>query len=217
MKGLQIKDFKLIKTQKLFIVIITAICGYLLAIGKMEFAMIYSAIIFSMLVVSTVNYDDQDNGMGYLFTLPVSRKGYVLEKYVFGILLMGLALTVGSILLAILSIVKSAAYTSEDLFDAVWGFWVTGSFILSATLPFQIKYGAEKGRIALAITILCVGVAGYVIQEAVKAFDIDISAFAEPLLHASAIQTAVLLTVLIVVMLGISYLISVSFMKKRQF
>ena len=198
MKGLLIKDFKLIKTQKLFILIITAICGYLLAVGKMEFAMIYSAIIFSMLVVSTVNYDDQDNGMGYLFTLPVSRKGYVLEKYVF-------------------SIVKSAAYTSEDLSGAVWGFWVTGSFILSATLPFQIKYGAEKGRIALAITILCVGVAGYVIQEAVKAFDIDISAFAEPLLHASAIQTAVLLIVLIVVMLGISYLISVSFMKKRQF
>ena len=33
MKGLLIKDFKLIKTQKLFIVIITAICGYLLAIG----------------------------------------------------------------------------------------------------------------------------------------------------------------------------------------
>ena len=76
MKGLLIKDFKLIKTQKLFIVIITAICGYLLAIGKMEFAMIYSAIIFSMLVVSTVNYDDQDNGMGYLFTLPAGRDMY---------------------------------------------------------------------------------------------------------------------------------------------
>lgn len=217
MKGLLIKDFKLLKTQKLFLIVITAFCGYLLVIGKVQFGMLYAAMMFSMLVVSTANYDDNDNGMSYLFTLPITRRGYVLEKYLFGCILMGLAFAAASMIIAATSIATSASYLSEDLFGAGFGFWLTGSIILCATLPLQIKYGAEKGRIALGAVFICLAVAGYVFREAATAFEIDISALTKPFLHAGMIQIAIMLTVLIVAMFGISYLISVSFMKKRQF
>lgn len=39
---------------------------------------------FGMLfTVNTISYDEFDHGYLFLFTLPVTRKDYVLEKYVF--------------------------------------------------------------------------------------------------------------------------------------
>ena len=44
----------------------------------------YISIVFAMFAISTISYDEYDNGNAFLFTLPFSRKEYVLSKYVFG-------------------------------------------------------------------------------------------------------------------------------------
>ena len=85
MKGLLIKDFKLLKNQKQFFLIIGLITFmFLVTNDSPYFTITYATMMFSMFTMSTISYDEYDNGAAYLFSLPISRKGYVAEKY-FGI------------------------------------------------------------------------------------------------------------------------------------
>ena len=81
MKGLLIKDFRLMKVQKSFFLLIAVIgvWGTLLsenvtsAIGFLTFVM-------SLFSVSSISYDEFDNGNAFLFSLPITRTTYVVEK-----------------------------------------------------------------------------------------------------------------------------------------
>ena len=87
MTGLLIKDFRLLKVQKNFFALITFILfGQILFAENNFFAISFASLTFSLLSISTVSYDEFDNGNPFLFSLPVTRKGYVLEKYCFGLI-----------------------------------------------------------------------------------------------------------------------------------
>lgn len=217
MKGLLIKDLKLIMTQKLFLFIVGVISCYLLATGKAEFGMIYTTMILAMLVISTISFDDHDNGMSFLFTFPISRKIYVMEKYLLGIILAAVAMAAGCGILMIVSLAKSADYTMQEWLSAGLGSLLTASALLSGSLPLQLKFGAEKGRIVTATIFICVAVAVYTIQQVAKAASIDLSAAVEPFLQADATEVAAAVSVLAIGLLAVSYVVSVAIMKKKQF
>ena len=84
MKGLLIKDLKLIKKQNRILAITALLCAWFFITDRDASAIsAYIAAMISIIAVGTVNYDEFDNGMGFLFTFPISRRSYVLEKYVF--------------------------------------------------------------------------------------------------------------------------------------
>ncbi len=217
MKGLLIKDLKLIMTQKLLIFIVGGVSCYLLVTGKAEFGMSYMAFILAILVINTINYDDHHNGMSFLLTFPISRKIYVIEKYLLGMILIAAAMAAGSVVLIIVSSAKSVDYAPQEWFGAGVGSLLSASVFLSGSLPLQLKYGAEKGRMVMATVIICAGVAGYTIQQVVKAASIDVSAVVEPFLQADAIKVAAAVCILAIGLLALSYVISVAIMKKKQF
>ena len=66
MKGLLIKDFKLMKNQKnfLFVIFIGATASMLLS-GFSSFLMGYFPFICSFFVLSTISYDEFDNGNAF--------------------------------------------------------------------------------------------------------------------------------------------------------
>ena len=83
MKGLLIKDFKLIFGNVKMIVMLIFISIFLMFSqeeGAFTFVVSYMTIITSMFVLSTISYDDFDHGMSYLMTLPLTRKIYAAEK-----------------------------------------------------------------------------------------------------------------------------------------
>lgn len=87
MTGLLIKDFRLLKVQKnFFTLIVFILLGMILFSENNFFAISFATFIFSLFSTSTVSYDEFDNGNPFLFSLPVTRKGYVLEKYCFGLI-----------------------------------------------------------------------------------------------------------------------------------
>ena len=82
MKGLLVKDFKLMKGQKNFFLIIAAIAASTAFFSDdTSFFMGFLPFILSMFALSTISYDEFDNGNAFLFTLPISRTGYTIEKY----------------------------------------------------------------------------------------------------------------------------------------
>ena len=82
MKGLLIKDFQLMKNQgKILIAILVVIAAFgIIADGNSSFLTAYITIFLALFTTSTISYDEYDSGYLFLFTLPISRRGYVTEK-----------------------------------------------------------------------------------------------------------------------------------------
>jgi len=218
MKGLLIKDLKLIKTQKTFLIIVAGFCVALLASGKeMSVVLAYAAAVLSMVVVSTVSYDEYNNGMSFLFTFPVSRKKYVLEKYVFGILSVAAVLAAGSGLMGVVSAVKLQSFQQQEWFLALLGAVLTAVLILSLYLPVQLKFGAEKGKIVMFLIIAAVVGLGYAVKEAALVFQVDLSGIMEQVMNAGTAQVTAALAALSALLMVISYMVSVAVMKRKQF
>ena len=87
MKGLIIKDFKLLMMQKSFFVTLTIVAIFFGITTDSIFVIGFLTMICSMFALSTISYDEFDNGNAFLFSLPITRKGYVIEKYIFAIML----------------------------------------------------------------------------------------------------------------------------------
>ena len=145
MKGLLIKDFKLLKNQKQFFIImliVSLLIGF--GMGEPSFIISYLTVLLSLFATSTISYDTYDNGMPFLFTLPISRKIYVGEKYVFGLLDMLISLTVSCILAVFGYVVKGQSFDHGELFFLVVSTFCIVTLMLSLSLPIQLKFGPKK-------------------------------------------------------------------------
>lgn len=84
MKGLLIKDLYYVFQRKqtlLIFLIVSLILGFT---NEGSFLVGYMTLLGTIISLSTISYDNADNGMPFLMTLPISRKEYALSKYVFG-------------------------------------------------------------------------------------------------------------------------------------
>ncbi|MGI6054872.1 MAG: ABC-2 transporter permease [Clostridium sp.] len=153
MKGLLIKDFRLMKLQMGFFGLCLIFAVFITFTGgQTSFPIGYLTFIGSLYAVSSLNYDSFDNGFAFLFTLPITRKEYVFEKYIFSILA-----SAASWLLAVSIAVAATLFNPRaSLAETLW----TAACVLpmiflliSVTLPFHLKFGSEKGRIAILAVI----------------------------------------------------------------
>lgn len=218
MKGLLIKDFKLLKAQGKFIAIILVLCVLFLARGQeMFYVFTYASAILTMLAAATITYDQTDNGMGFIFTFPVSREKYVLAKYTFGMLL-AVCLT-AAFLAGMLAAgtVSSAPYRAQEYFTGVSGILLAAIVSMSAMIPLQLKFGAEKSRIVMLTILGFIGLAVYVARQAAEALHIDLTPLIDWIWQAGPMETAVCIGVLAAGMLVISYMVSVAVMRRKQF
>ena len=87
MKGLLIKDIKLMKNQKTFFAAMIFVgIMFLITQETPYFVIAYITTMFSMFTITTLTYDEFENGAAFLFTLPFSRRDYVKEKYLYGMI-----------------------------------------------------------------------------------------------------------------------------------
>lgn len=217
MKGLLIKDFRLMRGQRTFFLAIIAI-SILTAVTSSNtlFAISFLGFVCPMFVLSSISYDEFDNGNAFLFSLPITRKGYVFEKYIFGLILSISALIFSTAVCLIISVIKNTVSINEIFITALTVF-PAELLILSLMLPFQLKFGAEKGRIAIIAVLGGVSVIGVLLAKAAEAMNINLY----ELLNAIAklgMQTFFLLYLLIsFIILIISCRISIKVINKKEF
>ena len=219
MKGLLIKDFKLLKVQKNFFLLILCI-----AIGieiftnstSSSFIIGFLSFVATLFTLSSISYDEFDNGNAFLFSLPITRKSYVIEKYGFGMIL-GSSFWAFGTLIVILKEVITHKYVSIDTVIAAFIILPIVFAVLAVMLPFQLKFGGEKGRIAIIWTLVILFLIGIVITKVANAFNINLSF----LFHEIATLNSIILILVIIgitfFMLFVSYRISLSIMKKKEF
>lgn len=152
MKGLLVKDFRLMKGQKNFLVLLFIMIAFVFISGMdASFFMGYLPFLLMIVAMSTITYDEFDNGMAFLMVLPISRKLYVQEKYLFGGVLGFTGLASAFVLFLISEINKGSSMTFTQYVLLFLCFLAFVILFLCLMIPIQLKFGSEKGRIVLFI------------------------------------------------------------------
>lgn len=218
MKGLLLKDFKLIKEQKMFFIIIAFITiGMVFVNYDFSFIIGYPSFIFSLFVLSTISYDELDNGYTFLFTLPISKKSYVLEKYIFGILTGGLCWVVTTILTTLYQAVTLHGFNILEWLSAAAIILSVLFIMLAVMIPFQLKFGSEKVRIMMFITFGIIFVISFLIQKVISILNIDIIALIHPILISNTSIVVGIAIIISILLLLLSYRLSIKIMIHREF
>lgn len=149
MKGLLIKDFRLLKVNRdfLMLAIIVGLCMIIFTTGRQLYPMMFISFISAIVGAGTITYDEMDNGNEFLFTMPFSRKDYVIEKYLFTFILYAVSFVVMSIFAFIVGRIRNTADMGDFAF--IWIISLIFSLIFQAwTITVNLKFGGERGRIA---------------------------------------------------------------------
>ena len=166
--------------------------------------------------MSSISYDEFDNGNAFLFSLPITRKDYVLEKYIFGLISGIMFLLLGTVIsLVVIGITKTGSF--NEIFLTAGSLFPTILLILSIMLPFILKFGGEKGRIAIIGVMGFIFVIGLLLIKTTEYLGIDLYVLINKLPKFEPLVYIILFLLLSVVILGIFYLISLTILKKIEF
>ena len=158
MLGLLRKDCYLtVKYARMLLVVSLIMLAVGLLVPDNEFCLIYPALMIGMLPSTLYAYDEREKWTTYIQALPVSRRQYVTEKYLFGLL-------------------ASLAYLA--LFFAAWliagrsGAGEAAAIMIpilllapALLLPVLLRFGVEKGRIAYFCIAALVAVAAVLLTR----------------------------------------------------
>ena len=217
MKALFIQDFRYMLTQKSFLVLI-ALVGIVLALTQNDnyiFVIGYLGFMGMITGMMSVTMDDQSNGLTFLFSLPIDRRVYVREKYIF-IVLMGVSFSIFATALCLLfrMFAEYKAPLDEILATSLGTLFVMLLFVCFM-LPLQLKFGAERARLASFIAIglffAAVIVAGLVVNFA------DALPFIQAFLSMSPVALTGIGAAVLIVCLRISYGVSLRIILHREF
>lgn len=211
MTGLLIKDLRLFKHQGRYYLVVIALCCVLQFFSTRDFSSFMTSYLSFMIVMytfSSFSYDEYDNGMSFLMTLPCGRRAYVTEKYIFTVLLVTAGWVVGVVL-------RAAGYMSRFSMEGYRKILVEDPIYLllvliyaGCSIPALIWFGAEKGRTAM---LLGVGILAFLVYAVMK------SGIRIPLADMTPGLLLMVLLILCILVLGISYRVSVCLMEKKEF
>lgn len=155
LKGLLVKDFKFVLQNKTLLgvlLMIEVVFFAMQGISGAVFVMAYMMMGCSVLVLSTITMDEHDKSMVFLMAMPVSRKDYVLEKYV-----LSFFCVLSGWVMALLPCFFLRPDGMGELLVQSLGILAVMVLLQMVALPIQLKFGGERGRIVL-VCIFAVGV-----------------------------------------------------------
>ncbi|MEE0546221.1 MAG: ABC-2 transporter permease [Peptococcaceae bacterium] len=216
MKGLLLKDLRYMLTQKSFILLIVII-GFTLSLTQEDnelFVIGYLAFMGIVLGMTSITMDDQDHNLSFLFTLPLSRRSYVFEKYFFTFLMGALFCCIALAFALITRPFGDYQAPIDEILATTCG-TLAGAFLFTNVLiPLQLKFGAERARIASFIAI-----GGFLAIIFIAALLINV-ADALPLLQAiTSLDAPVLITIgciILLLCLGVSIKFSLHIMTRKE-
>lgn len=215
MKGLFVKDLELMKQQKQFFILVIAMGIILNVTGSGgSFATGYFTIITAIFALTTMSYDEFDNGFAFLMTLPATRKQYVAEKYLLGIGLTAVAWVVAEILGVICKFTANQEGSiSERLIEGATTIPIA-LLMLAVFIPLGIQFGVEKGRYIAIVLWVIIIVIVYGLVKTMGFSESMIDAWIDGLNWGLVVAAAALVTA--VGYLG-SYWFSVRLMEHKEF
>lgn len=209
MKGILLKDwYETIQYCRafIFLMLIFSLVGGLMA-GNAFFTY-YPCILSGMIAMSLIAYEEKEKWDGYAATLPYTRAQLVSSKYIIT-LCAGVATILINLMTQAICMLWTHAFNGEKLLSMFFTFVPFAVLPAAFLLPFIYKFGANKGRIVyyiiLGVVCAAIGAVAFQDTEAVPGgvFTLDLT-------------VGVMIFVLSLAVLGVSWMLSIRFYRKRE-
>ncbi len=190
MKGLIIKDFLNMK-RYLRNVLIILVVYFGIFIPSHNFNVLIGVVMImcSMLVITSISYDDAAKWDKFALTMPLTKRDIVLAKY-----MLALVFIFGGALITIIVLFATGLVIDTiplmEILSLVAVMFALGLIFESLILPLIFKYGVERARLLM---ILCLLVPSGLVVLGATAFGDKISPQAEQFLPLAAIVFAVII------------------------
>ncbi|MCI8599388.1 MAG: ABC-2 transporter permease [Lachnospiraceae bacterium] len=212
MKGLLLKDiYNLRKVSRQYLLILLFFTLYCFFLKNPTFFPMMTILSFSMLILTSLGYDEAVSFDKYALTLPVCREDLVRTKYVMFLLLLGTGSVIG--MLGNLTInflipdVESLAEQLVSILSVVAVFLI----VFSTMLPLVFKMGVEKARMLLMVCYIAIFGVIYLGITLMKKLNLE-DILTEPMMIGLAIGGIVLAVLYVFA----SYCMSVRIIRKRE-
>lgn len=218
MKGLFIKDLKLLRNQKRTLLL--AIALMIFFAFTMEdglFVVNYISFFGVIVAIGTLSYDEINNGMTFMFTLSVTRRQYVLEKFLFCICTaLVIWICAVGVSLGFMYYKGTLPVIPEFLLQSVTG-PILASVLISIMLPLQIKLGQEKARSGVFVLAGIVALVFIVLKLWVAPTDAEMDALLSGISGVS-LETGMAVTgAAALILLVVSYFITVAIINRKEY
>lgn len=150
MIGLILKDFMNLKKQfkVLGLIILFYFIFSMTTNNKSMFGTMVT-LVFAMLPITALSFDEKANWDKYGLTMPVSRSQIVVSKYILGI--------ISSLFAALLNFIAQILLGTEINVDSIimiLTIFSVSILFFSLLLPIVFKFGIEKGRLLMFVVLM---------------------------------------------------------------
>ena len=219
-RGLLEKDFRLFFRQgsNLFLVL-AFIALFFVLTGKAgaTFIAVYIPSVMAVYSGNTISYDENGHGYSYLFSLPVNKKIYVREKYIFSFIMTVCGWGIGIICAGIMVLIKPGEFFDLEMLAMELITIFVFQAIAGIVIAIRLRFEGEKGRFVLPIAVLIIFASCYIIGS----FVMDNLGLKESISYMIGeigdFEIAIALIVLSLIVWFASYKYSMRVMKKKEF
>ena len=217
MAGLFEKDIRLILRNKQMVIVAAFMALMMSFSGSIEMVLPYLTIFGTMFSVSTISFDEVDNGYSYIMTLPVTYKDYVYEKYMF--------CTAGGIAAGLVTMVFFLISTGirNDSIITISGNTVTAAMSISDVtiafplIPVQLRFGNSKSRIFIMVLIGAVIASVYVMDRVVGDVEQKAAALIKSVDGIKPLYGIIGVVAATMIILAVSVMCSMRVMRRKQY
>lgn len=213
MAGLIEKDIRLMWCNKQSLILFLII-GVVIGLQNQTFVLGWLPFAVSILLINTVAYDELDKGYEFLMTLPLDAKMYVREKYIFCLTggMVSWLLAAGLYLISEMRQQMSVDMASQ--IPVVLVFLPVTVLLIALLIPMQLIFGVEKSRVVVSGVCGAIGACVIAFAKLVKTNVLSAFSFLNQMNGWILAGIAVVVTVLLILL---SYAISVRIMEKKEF
>ena len=172
--------------------------------------------LMGILAIGTISYDSNENGMAFLMCLPISRKDYVKEKFIYTFLMETIGCLVGVIIYYAVSLIKGMEVDAIAHLSFGASFALVMSLMMALMILIELKYGVEKSRTVMLVVYGIVFILAFAVKQ-IPGLQRALISFVNFLSKAPAAMVAVAVLAIYLTILFILYFISLRAMEKKEF
>ena len=216
MKGLFLKDYYLNFSNRRSLLLFLFMSIFMAFAMDGSFIIGYTGMLMGILAIGTISYDSNENGMAFLMCLPIGRKDYVKEKFIYTFLMETIGCLVGMIIYYAVSLIKGMTVDAIAHLSFGASFALVMSLLMALMILIELKYGVEKSRTVMLVVYGIVFILAFAVKQ-IPGLQRALISFVNFLSKAPAAMVAVAVLAIYLTILFILYFISLRAMEKKEF
>ena len=213
MKGLLLKDiYNMRKVGKQYLLILLFFTCYCFFLKNPSFFPMMTVMSFSMLVLTTMGYDEAAGFDKYALTLPLNREDLVRAKYLLLVMLLVFSFVLGMLGSTLIGLFMQG--DTEPILDQMLSVATVAVIFLlvyATILPLVFKLGVEKARMMMMVCYIAVFAGIFIVFK----LAVGLGASGEQMEEKMMVLVPAVVILTVLYLIG-SYFVSIRIIRKRE-